>query len=47
VLFVASVVVGIALGVVTDEPTLGLVAVAAIVVGGAAVLVWSERGGRG
>jgi hypothetical protein len=46
-LFVASVVVGIALGVVTDEPTLGLVAVAAIVVGGAAVLVWSERGGLG
>ena len=46
-LFVASAVVGIALGVVTDEPTLGLVALVAIVVAGAAVLVWSERAGRG
>jgi hypothetical protein len=32
---------------VTDEPTLGLVALVAIVVAGAAVLVWSERAGRG
>src|SRR5918999_422803 len=46
-LFVASAVVGIALGVVTDEPTLGLVALVAIVVAGAAVLVWSEQAGRG
>ena len=45
-LFVASAVVGIALGVVTDEPTLGLVALVAIAVAGAAVLVWSERAGR-
>jgi hypothetical protein len=46
-LFVASAVVGIGLGVVTDEPTLGLVALVAIVIAGAAVLVWSERAGRG
>jgi hypothetical protein len=47
VLFVAGVVVGVLLGVATEEPTLGLVAVVASLVAGAAILLWSERAGRG
>jgi hypothetical protein len=31
------------LGFATDEPTVGLVALAAVLVAGAAILVWSER----
>jgi hypothetical protein len=46
VLFVAAVLVGAVLGVVTEEPTIGLIALVAILAAGAAVLVWSERAGR-
>jgi hypothetical protein len=45
-LFVAGVVVALVLGVVTEEPTLGLVVLAAILAAGAAILVWSERAAR-
>jgi hypothetical protein len=34
------------LGLLTEEPTLGLIALVAILVAGAAILVWSERAGR-
>jgi hypothetical protein len=47
VLFVAGVVVGIVLGFATEEPTIGLVALLAVLVAGAAALFWSERAGRG
>jgi hypothetical protein len=46
-LVVAGILVGVVLGLVTEEPTLGLVALAVILVAGAAILVWSERAGRG
>jgi hypothetical protein len=42
-LFAAGIVVGVVLGFATEEPTLGLVALATVLVAGAAVLVWSER----
>jgi hypothetical protein len=44
--FVAGVVVALVLGVATEEPTVGLVALAAILAAGAAILVWSERAAR-
>jgi hypothetical protein len=45
-LVVAGILVGVLLGVLTEEPALGLVALAAIVVAGAAILLWSERSAR-
>jgi hypothetical protein len=45
-LFAAGIVVGVVLGFATDEPTVGLVALAAVLVAGAAILVWSERAER-
>jgi hypothetical protein len=35
------------LGLLTEEPALGLAALVAILVAGAAILVWSERAARG
>ena len=35
------------LGVLTEEPMLGLVALAVLLVAGAAILIWSERAARG
>jgi hypothetical protein len=46
-LVVAGILVGITLGVLFEEPALGLVALVAILVVGAGVLVWSERSARG
>jgi hypothetical protein len=46
-LVVAGILVGVVLGVLTEEPTLGLVALAAILAAGAAILLWSERAARG
>jgi hypothetical protein len=45
-LVVAGILVGVVLGVLTEEPTLGLVALAAILAAGAAILFWSERAAR-
>jgi hypothetical protein len=47
VLFVAAILVGVVLGLVTEEPVLGLVALGVLLVAGAAILVWSERAARG
>jgi hypothetical protein len=48
VLFVAAgILVGVVLGLLTEEPTLGLVALAVLLVAGAAILIWSERAARG
>jgi hypothetical protein len=46
VLFVASVLISVTVGVALDEPGLGLAALAGVLVAGVAVLVWSERAGR-
>jgi hypothetical protein len=43
---VAGILVGLVVGVAFDEPTLALVLLLAILVAGAAVLVWSEQAGR-
>ena len=45
-LVVAGILVGVVLGVLTEEPMLGLVALAVLVVAGAAILIWSERAAR-
>jgi hypothetical protein len=45
-LVVAGILVGVVLGVLTEEPALGLVAPAAILAAGVAILVWSERAAR-
>jgi hypothetical protein len=45
-LFVGSAVVGVLVSFATDEPTLGVIVLLAMLVAGAAVLVWSERAGR-
>jgi hypothetical protein len=45
-LFVGSVLVGVVVSFATDEPTLGVIVLLAMLVAGAAVLVWSERAGR-
>jgi hypothetical protein len=42
-LVAAGILLGVVLGVATEEPTLGLVALLATLVVGAAILVWSER----
>jgi hypothetical protein len=42
-LVAAGILLGVVLGVATEEPTLGLVALVATLVVGAAILVWSER----
>jgi hypothetical protein len=47
VLFVAAILVGVVLGLVTEEPVLGLVVLGVLLVAGAAILVWSERAARG
>jgi hypothetical protein len=47
VVFVAAILVGVVLGLVTEEPVLGLVALGVLLVAGAAILVWSERAARG
>jgi hypothetical protein len=44
--FVAAVLIGAVLGGVTEEPTLGLIALVAILAAGVAILVWSERADR-
>jgi hypothetical protein len=46
ILFVAGILTGVGLGLLTEEPALGLAALVAILVAGAAILVWSERAGR-
>lgn len=46
ILALASFMISIVVGWVTDEPGLGLAALVAVLVAGAAVLVWSERAGR-
>jgi hypothetical protein len=46
ILVVVSILISVAVGLVTDEPTLGLVALLAILAAGVAILVWSERAGR-
>jgi hypothetical protein len=46
-LVVAGILVSLVVVFATDEPTLGLVVLLAMLVAGAAVLVWSERAGRG
>jgi hypothetical protein len=46
ILVVVSILISVAVGLATDEPGLGLVALLAILVAGIAVLVWSERAGR-
>jgi hypothetical protein len=45
-LVVAGILVGLVVGLVTEEPSIGLVALAVILVAGAAILVWSERAAR-
>jgi hypothetical protein len=47
ILVVAGILIGLIVGLVTDRPTIGLIVLAAILAAGAAVLVWSERAGRG
>jgi hypothetical protein len=47
ILFVAGILTGVGLGLLTEEPALGLAALVAILVAGAAILVWSERAVRG
>jgi hypothetical protein len=45
-LFVGSVLVGVVISFATDEPTLGVIVLLAMLAVGAAVLVWSERARR-
>ena len=45
-LVVAGILVGTVLGLLTEEPALGLLALVAILVAGAAIFVWSERAAR-
>jgi hypothetical protein len=46
IVFVASILAGLGLAFVTEEPALGLVALVALLVAGAGILVWSERARR-
>jgi hypothetical protein len=46
-LVVAGILVGLVAFAVTEEPMVGLVGLAVILIAGAAVLVWSERAARG
>jgi hypothetical protein len=43
---VAGILIGVAVGLVSDDPTLALIVLLAILVAGAGLLVWSERAGR-
>jgi hypothetical protein len=43
ILFVTSILIGLGLAFVTEEPALGLVALVALLVAGAGIFVWSER----
>jgi hypothetical protein len=46
-LVATGILLSVVVGLVTEEPTIGLVALAVFLVAGAAILVWSERAGRG
>jgi hypothetical protein len=46
IVFVASILAGLVLAFVTEEPALGLIALVALLLAGTAILLWSERAGR-